>query len=99
MHPRLLGVLRTFNPHIPSDASPADAWKMIKPEGVNFLRGSFWAVLSQKMPFCKSDARQKELAEYIWKYKTREQAAGRTWPPMAIKVKPAILPQPSTQHG
>ena len=97
MHPRLTGVLRTINPKVPSDATPYVAWKMIKPEGGYFLRGSFWAVVQTKLPFCKKDSSQIELAEYIWGYKTREQAAGRPWPPKAIVVKPAVLPQPHIQ--
>lgn len=96
MHPRLTGVLRTINPLIPSDATPAEAWAAIKPGQGPYLRNSFWRVLSERMPFARTNDSQLKLAEYIWRYKTREEQAGRAWPPVAIKVKPAATPQPHT---
>jgi hypothetical protein len=94
MHPRLTGVLRTINPLVPSDATPEQAWKMIKPEGAAFLRPSFWWALGRSLRFAKTPARQVRVAQFIWNWKVRAELAGRPWPPIAIAVKPALVPQP-----
>lgn len=93
MHTRLLGVLRTIAPLLPTDATPAQAWAAIRPSTGHYLKGSFWAVLSA-LQFAKTDARQMKIAEYIWRQKERAKKAGKAFPPKPIEVKPAILPQP-----
>lgn len=94
MHPRLLGVLRTINPLIPSDATPAQAWQMIRPSARPYLINSFWQVLGSRLPFTRTPGRQVKLAEWIWEQKTRAERAGEVFPPKPIEVKPALLPQP-----
>jgi len=95
MHPRLSGVLRTIAPLLPTDASPAEAWATIRPSTGHYIKGSFWAVLSA-LQFAKTDARQLQIAEWIWRQKERAKKAGKAFPPKPIHVKQAILPQPHT---
>lgn len=95
MHTRLLGILRTINPIIPTDATPEQAWRMVKPEGQAFMRGSFWQVLSA-LPFAHTPEKQVKIADWIWRQKERAQMSGRQFPPKPIAIKPAILPQPHT---
>jgi hypothetical protein len=93
MHTRLLGVLRTICPTLPTDATPAQAWAAIRPFTGHYLKHSFWSVLSS-LQFAKTDARQMKIAEYIWRQKERAKKAGKDFPPKPIHVKQAILPQP-----
>lgn len=95
IHTRLLGILRTINPLIPTDATPEQAWQMVKPEGRAFLRGSFWQVLST-LPFARTPEKQVKIADWIWRQKERAQKSGRQFPPKPIAIKPALLPQPHT---
>lgn len=76
---------------VPDTATPAEAWKMIKPEGATFVRGSFWHELQATLPLAKSPARQMQIAEYILRWKRRKRQA---WPPIALKNSPALPPQP-----
>lgn len=96
MHTRLLGVLRaTLNPLIPTDATPEEAWQMVKPGGA-YLRPSFWWALERSLRFAKSQEKQKRVAEWILAWKQRAEANECPWPPPAINVTPAVLPQPHT---
>lgn len=95
MHTRLLGVLRTINPLIPTDATPAQAWQMIRPSNGYYLKGTFWYVLST-LKFAQTQSRQMKIAEWVWREKERAKKTGRVFPPKPIEVKPAILPQPHT---
>lgn len=95
LHTRLLGVLRLIRPTLPTDATPLQAWEAIRPGKGPFLSGSFWQVLSC-LQFARDHARQKKIAEWIYRQKERAEKAGRTFPPKPIKVKPAFTPQPHT---
>lgn len=94
MHPRLLGVLRTICPTIPTDTTPAQAWQMLRPSRRPYMKNSFWHVLGEKLPYARSSYRQVRLAEWIWQQKERTEKAGRPFPPKPIEVTKAVLPQP-----
>ena len=95
MHTRLLGVLRTIAPLLPTDPTPAQAWAAVRPSTGHYLKNSFWSVLSS-LQFAKTDARQMKIAEYIWRQKEMAKLANKPFPPKPIEVKPAVLPQPHT---
>jgi len=94
IHTRLLGVLRLLNPTLPTDTTPRQAWEQIRPSKRPFVRNSFWWVLSNKLPFVKTDAGQTRIADYIFRQREAAQKAGRGWPPKAIEIKTAAKPQP-----
>ncbi len=96
MNNQLLIAIRTIEPSIPADATPAQAWVAIRPSNRHYLRGSFWQVLSC-VRFGKSDARQIKIAEWIWRQKYWAKGCGKKFPPKPIEVTQAALPQPHTK--
>lgn len=96
MHPRLTGILRTIAPAMPADIRTRDAWAIIKPDGPTFVRGSFWHVLQNTLPFAHTPERQLKVANWMFRIKEREEKARRAWPPKPIAIKPALVPQPHT---
>lgn len=92
IHTDLYNALRLLRGDMPNVQNGWEAWQAVRPEnGAAFVRGSFWDVLQKHLPFAKSEAAQKRLAVWI----TEQKRFQKTWPPIVLATRPAILPKPN----
>lgn len=95
MNDLLLSELRHIDWQIPDWATPKDAAKMLRPCGTQFVKGSFWRVLCDRLPFARSEATQQRIAEWLFRQRIRTKKAGKVYPPKAFVTKQAIVPAPN----
>lgn len=95
MTPELLSELRHIDWELPDYVTPKDAAKMLRPRAAEFVRGSFWRVLIDKLPFARSEESQEKITAWLFSQRIRAKKAGKPYPPKPIVTKPARLPLPS----
>lgn len=102
LNPALLEALRLLNDEVPEACTPAEAWKLVRPEtpkGAMSKRLCFWGILWNVIGWRNEipDHRAELVAAWIKTKKTLHDAQGQPWPPVPLldtAQKP--LPQPWT---
>lgn len=73
-------------------------WLPEMPEEQEFMRGTFWDVLSDAMPVRRlwlgSDERKQRLADWLKERRERAMKKGEAYPPKPIFRPQVVLPQP-----
>lgn len=97
IHPDLRAALAMLG-DIPADAvTAAECWKAVAPKcpsGITYLRGSFWGVIQIPVLVRTTCTRIALVVAHINDRKHRYETASKPWPPKALFVKVATLPQP-----